>query len=310
MSDNKMSTGAIRSSDVDHLDFTSMPLIGLLGVARTTFEGGTKYGRFNYMKGMPAHVCINHALVHLIRFAMGDRSQPHLEHAAWNCMAACQSVTLNPELNAPHLPGPGYTLTSAILDHLDAGNDERAEKRKSGEFDALGNWILTEMPEVAELLAQRKAETEKKTGPSAEWRKLFTGAVKKHKATQSTHYGQGVPVDGMTIAPIKCPAGEFPPGLHVYLQGKLNPRYEAAIGPAWPLNGETWCEYEGGHRIYWTIASAAPPNGNPVEPAVNMSYAAVVAQHGQQYADLSIFDDKGFVRGPYTNDDWRLTKIK
>src|SRR5438552_3683984 len=88
-------TGAIRSADADHLDFTSLPLIGLIGVAKTAAEGGTKYGRFNYMLGMPAHECVKHAIRHLIMFAAGDRSEPHLSHAAWNCMTAEQSMVLN-----------------------------------------------------------------------------------------------------------------------------------------------------------------------------------------------------------------------
>jgi Domain of unknown function (DUF5664) len=155
----QLPTGAVRSADADHLDFMSMPLIGLLGVARTAHEGGVKYGRFNYMLGMPAHVCANHAVRHLVLWAMGDRSEPHLSHAAWNCMTAEQSLVLEPELNAPHLPGPGYTLTPEMLAFLQAGKRERDQKRRSGLFARLGEWTIERLPEIAKLLRVRRPST-------------------------------------------------------------------------------------------------------------------------------------------------------
>jgi hypothetical protein len=160
LKDASFGTGAVRSADADHLDFMSMPLIGLIGVARTAYEGGTKYGRFNYMLGMPAHTCVNHAIRHLILWAMGDRSEPHLSHAAWNCMTAEQSATLNPELNAPHLPGPGFTLTDEVIEHLNAGKAERDRKRAAGEFARLADWAIDRLPEVRTILKQRRRVNE------------------------------------------------------------------------------------------------------------------------------------------------------
>ena len=34
MADKKFKTGAVRSADTNHLDYTSIPLVGLIGVAR------------------------------------------------------------------------------------------------------------------------------------------------------------------------------------------------------------------------------------------------------------------------------------
>lgn len=153
----RFASGAVRSKAADTLDFASLPLVGLIGVARTAAEGGTKYGRWNYALGMEAHECVNHALRHLVLWMAGDRSEPHLEHASWNCLAASQSAVLHPEINAPHCPGPGLTITPAIRDHLEAGKAERDARRRRGEFDTLGEWSLRELPEVARLLEQRRA---------------------------------------------------------------------------------------------------------------------------------------------------------
>jgi hypothetical protein len=42
---------------------------------------------------------LNHALRHIYRFLDGDRSEPHLAHAAWNVLAAIHSHARWPELN-------------------------------------------------------------------------------------------------------------------------------------------------------------------------------------------------------------------
>lgn len=152
--DTNFDTGAVRSADRNHLDFTSLPIIGLLGLARTAHEGGSKYGRFNYLQGLPPHDAVNHAIVHLLMWSAGDRSEPHLSHAAWGCLVAAQTDLLNPELSAPHLPGPGFTLTEAMLAHLEANKEDLARRRAAGEFD--GTWDLKDVPEVARLLEQRQ----------------------------------------------------------------------------------------------------------------------------------------------------------
>jgi hypothetical protein len=146
--DAKTATGAVRSADADHLDFCSMPIIGVIAVARTSYEGGQKYGRYNYMKGFSAHNLLNHALRHQNLFLLGDRSEPHLEHAAWGLLAAIQSLTLNPELSAPHLLGPGATIPPAMESLLNREAPEKAEKRKSGFFGRLADWATNLVPEV------------------------------------------------------------------------------------------------------------------------------------------------------------------
>lgn len=147
-------TGAVRSSDADHLDFVSIPMIGLLAVARTAAEGASKYGRWNYAQGLPAIGCLSHAMRHIAMFILGDRGEPHLEHAAWNCMAAIQGLTLDPEANAKDFMGPGFTLSKAVLEELEK-NALSLMKRREVEGKALGEWKITDLPEIQTILSQR-----------------------------------------------------------------------------------------------------------------------------------------------------------
>jgi hypothetical protein len=133
-------------------------LVGLIGVARTAGEGACKYGRYNYMLGMPVHDLMEHSLRHQFMWLLGDRTEPHLEHAAWGLLAAIQSIALNPELSEPHLLGPGATVTDAIREHLSALAPILAARRRNGELAELGSWNLAELPEVQRLLAQRRED--------------------------------------------------------------------------------------------------------------------------------------------------------
>ena len=155
MSDSKQPTGAVRSADANHLDFASLPLIGLIGVARTAAEGAAKYGRFNYMLGLPVHDLLNHAIRHIVMFLLGDRSEPHLEHAAWGLLAAIQSYALDPAFSGLHLLGQGATLTAEVLAHLEREAPLLANGRQAGEFESVGNWETRLLPEVARILNNR-----------------------------------------------------------------------------------------------------------------------------------------------------------
>lgn len=150
-------TGAQRSADTAHLDFASLPMIGLLAVARTASEGASKYGRLNYMQGMPAHDTLNHTLRHIVMYLAGDRSEPHLAHGAWGLLAAIQGEALNPDISRPHLLGPGATLTGPVLQHLAENRDRLAAERKAGKHARAGEWTVDEIPEVARILEDRNA---------------------------------------------------------------------------------------------------------------------------------------------------------
>jgi hypothetical protein len=102
-------TGAVRSSDADDVRYDLITPIGLRRVAEAYAEGAKKYSSFNWEKGFPISDILNHAIRHLYLYLEGDRSEDHLGHAAWNCMAACHSEELWPHLNEGTLRGPGCT---------------------------------------------------------------------------------------------------------------------------------------------------------------------------------------------------------
>ncbi|MEY3205069.1 MAG: hypothetical protein RLZZ21_1400 [Planctomycetota bacterium] len=103
----EFATGAVRSGDAEATRYDLISPIGLEAVARTCAEGAAKYGAWNWEKGMPVHDLLNHALRHINRYLAGDRSEPHLPHAAWGLLAAIHSDELWPELNRGTLRGPG-----------------------------------------------------------------------------------------------------------------------------------------------------------------------------------------------------------
>lgn len=103
----KFTTGAVRSGDAEGTRYDLISPIGLEAVARTCAEGAAKYSDFNWERGMPVHDLLNHAIRHIYRYLAGDRSEPHLPHAAWGLMAAIHSEALWPELNRDTLRGPG-----------------------------------------------------------------------------------------------------------------------------------------------------------------------------------------------------------
>ena len=152
----KDDTGAVRSSDGEHLDFTSLPWVGIMAVARTSRVGGKRYGRFNYMKGFPAWKLVNRSMRHIALWILGDRSSANLEHAAWGLLDAIQELQLNPEANKASLLGPGATLQPEMLAEMDAQAAALAAFRNSPESDELEKRELETLPEVKMLLEQRK----------------------------------------------------------------------------------------------------------------------------------------------------------
>lgn len=102
----KHPTGAVRSSERESVRYDLITPVGLRRLARTCDEGAKKYSDYNWEKGFPVGDLLNHAVAHLYAYLEGDRSEDHLAHAAWNCLAACHSEELWPELNK-NLRGPG-----------------------------------------------------------------------------------------------------------------------------------------------------------------------------------------------------------
>lgn len=70
-------------------------------LAKTFAEGAAKYGDQNWRKGLPFSNLLNHTMNHLVKYAMGDTSEPHLDHAFWNigAMIEFRETGREPELN-------------------------------------------------------------------------------------------------------------------------------------------------------------------------------------------------------------------
>lgn len=157
--DSKFDTGAVRSADRAKYAFTSLPPIGLLALARTAGEGAEKYGKFNYMQGMPIDDLLEHAILHIIMHRAGDRSEPHLPHAAWGLLVAAQEEILRPEAQQKHMLGPGCTINPAMQAYLNEQAPILAERRRNLDKDAF-NWDLNKLPEVQKIVEQRKMNYE------------------------------------------------------------------------------------------------------------------------------------------------------
>ena len=82
-------SGAVRSSDAEHVRYDLVTPIGLRRLAETCAEGAKKYGDFNWQKGIPASQMLNHAIRHIYLWLEGDNQEDHLAHAAWNILGVC-----------------------------------------------------------------------------------------------------------------------------------------------------------------------------------------------------------------------------
>ena len=94
----RFATGAVRGSDANGERWDLITPIGLRRLAETCAEGAAKYGDYNWQKGIPASVMINHAIRHIYLYLAGDRGEDHLAHASWNLLGVCHFEELLPEM--------------------------------------------------------------------------------------------------------------------------------------------------------------------------------------------------------------------
>lgn len=77
-----------------------------LEVAKHFEEGAKKYGCDNWRRGIPAHVYIDSAVRHYLKFLAGWTDEPHGRAVAWNLMCCIWTCDNLPALNdyAPKTP--------------------------------------------------------------------------------------------------------------------------------------------------------------------------------------------------------------
>ena len=133
-------------------------MIGLLALGRTAGEGAAKYGRYNYLQGMPVHDLLDHAFRHLILYTAGDRTEPHIAHAAWGLLAAIQEEALRPEAHAAHMLGPGCSIGPEMKGELDRMRPILAKKRAEHGAE-MSAWSVDELKDVKTLKNQADGVT-------------------------------------------------------------------------------------------------------------------------------------------------------
>jgi hypothetical protein len=97
----KFESGAIRSSDVDHLRFDLIPHLALKRLAARYGMGAQKYGDHNYLKGMPFSNIVNHMENHVNKFKADPSSASDDDLAAigWAAFTLMVFQETRPELN-------------------------------------------------------------------------------------------------------------------------------------------------------------------------------------------------------------------
>jgi len=91
-------SGAVRCADADSERYDLITPIGLRRLARVYAKGAQRYGARNWEKGIPASNLINHALRHITLYLLGDTSEDHVVHAAWNLLAVAHFEETDPSL--------------------------------------------------------------------------------------------------------------------------------------------------------------------------------------------------------------------
>ena len=79
-----------KQSDCHFSLVQSFPALAVLRVGAVVKAGLTRYEPDNWRK-IPQHDHLNHALIHLLAFNAGDRSDAHLDHAACRLLFALET---------------------------------------------------------------------------------------------------------------------------------------------------------------------------------------------------------------------------
>lgn len=70
-----------------------------LEVAKHFEEGCKKYGENNWQKGIPSHCYIDSAVRHYLKWARGNKDEPHDRAFVWNILCCIWTCIHKPELN-------------------------------------------------------------------------------------------------------------------------------------------------------------------------------------------------------------------
>lgn len=91
-------TGAVRDMAAGKGDMVSLPNAAILRLSKHYEAGATKYGRWNYLKGLPVSSFMDSALRHLFKYMDGYDDEDHLAAAAFNVLGAMEMEAKHKEL--------------------------------------------------------------------------------------------------------------------------------------------------------------------------------------------------------------------
>lgn len=92
----EFSSGAVRDMHEGKGDMLSLPAMALLRLSLHYENGAKKYGRFNYLRGIPLSSFIDSAMRHLLKYIAGWDDEDHLAACAFNILGALQMEEENP----------------------------------------------------------------------------------------------------------------------------------------------------------------------------------------------------------------------
>jgi hypothetical protein len=84
-------TGSVRDIRDGKGRFDLLPMRALTELAQHFESGAKKYGDRNWEKGQPLSRYLDSAFRHLVKFAAGDKDEPHLRAAIWNLMCLAET---------------------------------------------------------------------------------------------------------------------------------------------------------------------------------------------------------------------------
>lgn len=83
-------TGAQRDMSFGKGDMVSLPNAAILRLSKHYEVGATKYGRWNYTKGIPTSSFLDSSLRHIFKYLDGWDDEDHLAAAAFNILGAME----------------------------------------------------------------------------------------------------------------------------------------------------------------------------------------------------------------------------
>ena len=74
-------------------------LAAMLELSKHFAAGAEKYGERNWEKGIPVHCYIDSAVRHFLKYAGGEKDEPHGRAFIWNIVCCIWTIKHKPEMN-------------------------------------------------------------------------------------------------------------------------------------------------------------------------------------------------------------------